>query len=83
MMPYIIILKVRTFHQSTKNCFGTAGKKPVGAHSLKRAKIFLWVSPESCIDRIKRICDISISSFTSNVFLYPSIMQKCYVDSNS
>ena len=30
MMPYIIILKVRKFHQSTRNSFGTAGKKPVG-----------------------------------------------------
>ena len=29
-MPYIIILKVRKFHQSTINRFGTAGKKPVG-----------------------------------------------------
>ena len=29
-MPYIIILKVRKFHQSTRNRFGTAGKKPVG-----------------------------------------------------
>ena len=35
-MPYIIILKVRKFHQSTRNRFGTAGKKPVGGHSLKR-----------------------------------------------
>ena len=30
MMPYIIIIKVRKFHQSTINRFGTAGKKPVG-----------------------------------------------------
>ena len=30
MMPYIIMLKVRKFHQSTRNRFGTAGKKPVG-----------------------------------------------------
>ena len=30
MMPYIIILKVRKFRQSTRNRFGTAGKKPVG-----------------------------------------------------
>ena len=30
MMPYIIILKVRKFHQSSRNRFGTAGKKPVG-----------------------------------------------------
>ena len=29
-MPYIIILKVRNFHQSTRNCFGTAREKPVG-----------------------------------------------------
>ena len=29
-MPYIIMLKVRKFHQSTGNRFGTAGKKPVG-----------------------------------------------------
>ena len=30
MMPYIIILKVRKFHQSSRNRFGTAEKKPVG-----------------------------------------------------
>ena len=29
-MLYIIILKVRKFHQSTGNRFDTAGKKPVG-----------------------------------------------------
>ena len=33
-MPYIIIQKVRKFHQSTINRFGTAGKKP----SLNRVK---------------------------------------------
>ena len=44
MMPYIVILKIRKFHQSTINRFGTAGKKPVGggAHcappSLNRVK---------------------------------------------
>ena len=44
-MPYIIILKVRKFHQSTRNRFGTAGKKPVGGHivppppSLNRVKV--------------------------------------------
>ena len=30
MMPYIIILKVREFHQPTTNRFGTASQKPVG-----------------------------------------------------
>ena len=30
MMPYIIILKVRKFHQTTANRFSTARKKPVG-----------------------------------------------------
>ena len=30
MMPYIIILKVRKFHQPTANRFSTARKKPVG-----------------------------------------------------
>ena len=29
MMPYIIILKVRKFHQPTASCFSTARKKPV------------------------------------------------------
>ena len=29
-MRYVIILKVRKFHQSTRNRFHTAGKKPVG-----------------------------------------------------
>ena len=32
MMPYIIILKVRKFHQSTRNHFGTAGKN-LGSYS--------------------------------------------------
>ena len=44
-MPYMIILKVRKFHQSTRIRFGTAGKKPVGGgggggHSLNRVKAF-------------------------------------------
>ena len=30
MMPYIIILKIRNFHQPTASCFSTARKKPVG-----------------------------------------------------
>ena len=30
MMPYIIILKVRKFHQPTESRFSTARKKPVG-----------------------------------------------------
>ena len=34
MMPYIIILKVRKFHQSTINRFGTEMKKPVGVAPL-------------------------------------------------
>ena len=42
MMPYIIILKVRKFHQSTISRFSTAGKNPVGGHnvppSLNRVK---------------------------------------------
>ena len=44
MMPYIIILKVRKFHQPTGSRFSTARKKPVGgAHcapppSLNRVK---------------------------------------------
>ena len=29
-MPYIIILKVRKFHQPTANRFGTVSQKPVG-----------------------------------------------------
>ena len=44
-MPYIIILKVREFHQSTGIRFGTAGKKPSGGAqcvppSLNRVKAF-------------------------------------------
>ena len=30
MMPYIVILEVREFHQPTGNSFGTARQKPVG-----------------------------------------------------
>ena len=30
MMPYLIIPKVRTFHQPTANCFSTARQKPAG-----------------------------------------------------
>ena len=35
------MLKVRMFHQSTVNCFGTAGEKPVGGclPSLNRVKV--------------------------------------------
>ena len=44
-MPYIIILKVRKFHQSTRIRFGTAGKKLAGGctmcpPSLNRVKAF-------------------------------------------
>ena len=34
MMPYIIILKVRKFHQPTANRFSTARKKPVGRGTM-------------------------------------------------
>ena len=34
MMPYIIILKVRKFHQPTANRFSTARKKAVGGHNV-------------------------------------------------
>ena len=37
MMPYIIILKVRKFHQPTANGFGTARQKPT-LPSLNRVK---------------------------------------------
>ena len=30
MMPYIIVLKVREFHQPTANRFSVGRKKPVG-----------------------------------------------------
>ena len=48
MMPYIIILKVRKFHQTTASRFSTARKKPVGgAHcappSLNRVKLILYL----------------------------------------
>ena len=32
MMPYVIILKVRKFHQPTANRFSTARQKPVSGH---------------------------------------------------
>ena len=41
MMPYIIILKVRKFHQPTASRFSTAKKKPVGGHpSLNRVNMY-------------------------------------------
>ena len=33
-MHYIIILKIRKFHQPTANCFGTARQKPVGEGTM-------------------------------------------------
>ena len=39
MIPYIIILKVRKFHQPTENSFGTARKKPVGAQYTTRNQV--------------------------------------------
>ena len=39
MMPYIIILKVRKFHQPTASRFSTEWKKPVGGHNVNRDKI--------------------------------------------
>ena len=39
IMPYIIILKARNFHQPTANRFSTARKEPVGGpSSLNRVK---------------------------------------------
>ena len=38
MMPYIIILKVRKFHQCTINRFGTAGENLYRGPSLNRVK---------------------------------------------
>ena len=64
MMPYIIILKVRKFHQTTASRFSTARKKPVGgAHcappSLNRVnqifKIFY----------VSEICQNVVRSFFS------------------
>ena len=37
-MLYIIIIRVRKFHQPTANCFSTARKKPLGGTSLNRVK---------------------------------------------
>ena len=34
MMPYIIILKARKFHQPTANRFSTARKKHAGGHNV-------------------------------------------------
>ena len=34
MMPFIIIVKVRKFHQATVNCSSTAGQKSVGGGTL-------------------------------------------------
>ena len=41
MMPYIIILKVRKFHQPTANRFSTAKKKPMGAMNRVKLGIIL------------------------------------------
>ena len=45
MMPYIIILKARTFYQPAANRFSTTRKKPVGAQiappSLNRVNTIL------------------------------------------
>ena len=59
MMPYIIILKVRKFHQTTASRFSTARKKPVGgAHcappppSLNRVKHVPWKCLISTIESL-------------------------------
>ena len=43
MMPYIIILTVRKFHQPTASRFSIARKKPVGGEDpgLNRIKLLL------------------------------------------
>ena len=65
MMPYIIILKVRKFHQTTASRFSTARKKPVGGGtlcppppSLNRVKLFYH---GMFVDRL--ICQISWDNF--------------------
>ena len=55
MMPCVIILKVRKFHQSTINRFGTAGKKPVGGHNVPPPPPSLnRVKPTAQLGQLKR-----------------------------
>ena len=45
MMPYIIVPKVRTFHQPSASCFSTARHKPVGGrgHSVCNNLGYYWI----------------------------------------
>ena len=57
MMPYIIILKVRKFHQPTASRFSTARKKPVGrGHivppSLNRVKTGSQLEKTALVENI-------------------------------
>ena len=57
MMPYIIILKVRKFHQSSVNSFGITGEKPVGGrHIVNRVK--LEVQKNACLALIIQIMQL-------------------------
>ena len=59
-MPYVIIVKVRKFQQSTINRFVTAGKKPVGgAPSLNGAKGG-FDTEESCNKKVIIIMQIKM-----------------------
>ena len=50
MMLYIIIPKVRTFHQPTANRFSTARKKPAQGNSTSPAKMFAVSRFRICLD---------------------------------
>ena len=55
-MPYMIILKVRKFHQSAANYFSTVRQKPVGGGGIELSDDFTYVhSPRKIISTAGRV----------------------------
>ena len=76
MMPYIIILKVRKFHQPTASLFSTARKKPVGGThcappSLNRVKVQSDSSKISSLGQIFIFTENCTLIIHMNHFSYP------------
>ena len=74
MMPYIIILKVKKFYQSTANRFSTTRQKPVGegGGTMNRVKIkigSLIVPNVHCFITLLELLD-----FNSDLFLDQSCL---------
>ena len=66
MMPYITIVKVRKFHQSTRNRFGTTRKKPVGGTFCLNRLNSIWSRLFANLGRLGKMAPSLFGYITSN-----------------